>query len=445
MSTAPTIHYFENLPELVDKFRNDLTEQNFILLYAYNGIGKTRLSMEFKQAGKQFDGDGNVTERDTLYFNAFTEDLFYWDNDFENDTERKLMINSSSNFFNGFRELALEEKIFSYLERYATFDYRINYDDWYISFNKAENTNIKISRGEETIFKWCIFMAICELTIDGAEAYNWVKYFYIDDPISSLDDTNAISVGCDLAELLKRSGGRIKTIISSHHILFYNVICNELKWQSHRKYFLHKDESDKFSIRKTTDTPFFHHVASLGELKQVAASGNIKTFHFNTLRTIMEKTASFFGYDNFKSCLHGIDEDILYNRALNLLSHGKYSIYEPVEMSEDNKTLFRSIMEGFLNKYEFELPELLLAETAHVEEIIEPVEETTESTEEITVPIDGVSNLAATTEPTMPITESTDQTEEVTTPIVETPESFGETTELNTEAENPVDDASKTN
>jgi len=385
MSTPPTIHYFENLPELVNKLRQDLTEQRFILLFAYNGMGKTRLSMDFKQAGKEFDADDNVIARDTLYFNAYTEDLFYWDNDFENDTNRKLMIKSESNFFNGFKELALEEKIFSYLERYATFDYRINYDDWYISFRKGAEENIKISRGEETLFKWCVFMAISELAIDGSESYDWVKYFYIDDPISSLDDTNAIAVGCDLATLLKKSEGRIKTIISSHHILFYNVISNELKTQSHRKYFLHKDNNDKYSVRKTTDTPFFHHVASLGELKQIMVTGDIKTFHFNTLRTIMEKTASFFGYDNFKSCLHGIDDDVLYNRALNLLSHGKYSIYEPVDMSDDNKDLFKKIMEGFLSKYEFELPELLIAaapegieeealavEDGPVAEIIEP-------------------------------------------------------------------------
>ena len=398
MSVAPTIYYFENLPDMANKLRQDLTEQHFILLYAYNGIGKTRLSMDFRQAGKQFDADGNVTSRDTLYFNAFTEDLFYWDNDFDNDANRKLMIRSESTFFNGFRELALEEKIFSYLERYATFDYRINYDDWYISFRKGTQENIKISRGEETIFRWCIFMAICELAIDGSETYNWVKYFYIDDPISSLDDTNAIAVGCDLATLLKRSNGRIKTIISSHHILFYNVISNELKGQSHRKYFLHKDSSEKYSVRKTTDTPFFHHVASLGELKQVTATGDIKTFHFNTLRTIMEKTASFFGYDNFKSCLYGIDDDVLYNRALNLLSHGKYSIYEPVDMSEDNKALFRSIMEGFLGKYEFELPQLLMAEeTSNAEAVApdalvavaieeEPMPETTEQVEGASIP-----------------------------------------------------------
>ncbi len=49
---------------------------------------------------------------DTLYFNAYTEDLFHWDNDLENDSEPVLQITAESNSFSGFKELALEEKIF---------------------------------------------------------------------------------------------------------------------------------------------------------------------------------------------------------------------------------------------------------------------------------------------------------------------------------------------
>jgi tRNA A37 threonylcarbamoyladenosine biosynthesis protein TsaE len=61
---------FANLDELATYLRQELENKKFMLLYAYNGTGKTRLSMAFKEAGKQDD------QRDTLYFNAFTEDLF---------------------------------------------------------------------------------------------------------------------------------------------------------------------------------------------------------------------------------------------------------------------------------------------------------------------------------------------------------------------------------
>ena len=98
--------------------------------------------------------------------------------------------------------------------------------------------------------------------------------------------------------------------------------------------------------RATEDTPFFHHVASLAELQLAAApsTGKLYTFHFNALRSIMEKTASFFGHADISFCLKALNtEDLaLYNRALNLLSHGKYAIHEPTEMGEDNKELFFS-------------------------------------------------------------------------------------------------------
>jgi len=344
----------------VQRLRDDLNSQDFVLLYAYNGTGKTRISMEFKEQGKR---KADI-ERDTLYFNAYTEDLFHWDNDLENDNERRLIINSDSRFFDGFKELALEEKIFAYLERYANFDFRIDYEQWTITFSRDDADQIKISRGEENLFIWCVFLAVCELTIDGSDAYDWVKYLYIDDPISSLDDNNAIAVASDLAQLLKKSRDRLKTVISSHHSLFFNVMCNELKKVKHKQYFLHRgSHSASYTLRATDDTPFFHHVALLSELQQAADSGKLYTHHFNMLRSILEKTATFFGFNDFSACIHGVDDEVLYARALNLLSHGKYSAYEPMEMGEDTKALFQNILTAFLERYQFDLPELILEET----------------------------------------------------------------------------------
>ena len=357
------IHNYKMLSKIADRFRDELKNSDFVLLYAYNGVGKTRLSMEFKNKRRgrnkqkfnaEYEYDGITMysgKRDTLYFNAFTEDLFHWDNDLDNDTKRALIINAESNFFNGFKQLALEEKIFAYLERYVQFDFKIDYEKWDIIFSKEIKNqkyrpnseepeyiiqdNIKISRGEENIFIWCIFLAICELVIDGAEGYEWVKFIYIDDPVSSLDDNNVIAVANDLSQLLQKGIGKVKVVISSHHHLFFNVMCNELKKCNCKRYFLNKKGAEGYTLRKTDDTPFFHHVALLSELQQVMKSGKIMTHHFNALRSILEKTAVFFGYDDFSKCIHGVKDEVLYSRALNLLSHGNYSIYEPVEMGDD--------------------------------------------------------------------------------------------------------------
>jgi len=90
------------------------------------------------------------------------------------------------------------------------FLFDIEYDKWTISFRKGDAQHIKVSRGEENIFIWCMFMAICERVIDGAQSYEWVKYIYIDDPITSLDDNNAIAVASDLAKLLRKAKGRTR-------------------------------------------------------------------------------------------------------------------------------------------------------------------------------------------------------------------------------------------
>lgn len=361
MSPKPKIFKYKNLTNLAIRLRDDLNDHRFVLLYAYNGTGKTRLSMEFKNRGKKRKKNPLT---DTLYFNAYTEDLFHWNNDLENDTERYLSINNNSIFFNGFRELALEEKIFAYLERYTEFNFKIEYDTWRIIFSKGDNNHIKVSRGEENIFIWCIFLAICELTIDdnGTGPYKWVQYIYIDDPISSLDDNNAIAVASDLSQLLKKGKDKLRVVISSHHSLFFNVMFNELRQVKCKCHFLHKNGKDGYSLRPTDDTPFFHHVAILAELNQVMELGTIKTYHFNMLRTILEKTATFFGYEDFSKCIHGIKDEVLYTRALNLLSHGKYSIYEPQEMVEDTKDLFITVLKAFLEKYKFALPEILTKE-----------------------------------------------------------------------------------
>lgn len=363
---------FNNLTDIAHHFRKDLTGdhrpmKDLVLFFAHNGSGKTRISMEFKQAGKQFDEDGNVTSRDTLYFNAFTEDLFSWNNDLENDTHRFIQLNSDSAFFAGLRELDLDVKIESFFHNYVDLKFNIDYDTSTVSFsrsiieNEEEKTveNIKISRGEETLFIWCFFLAICQLAIDKDPAYSWVKYIYIDDPISSLDENNAIAIACDLANLLTTENNEIKTVISTHHSLFFNVLFNEFgRKVKNKRYFLHFNEPNNYALQDTSDTPFFHHIATISELKKVVETDKIYTYHFNALRSVLEKTASFFGYDKIDKCIHGLEDEALFERALQLFSHGKYSIFDPSEMVGDNKDLFKRIFNGFLGKYEFYFPEI---------------------------------------------------------------------------------------
>ena len=394
MSDATT---FTDLNALATHMRQELENKKFILLYAYNGTGKTRLSTAFKDLGKSVNADGETDKRDTLYFNAFTEDLFSWDNDLENDSERKLRLNTDSNFFAGLESMEMDNRIRTLLDRYADFEFRIDTTTWEVVFarefrvkkdgtagNEADSADagqgegedeyetrreesIKVSRSEENIFIWCFFLAIVELALDddGAGPYKWVKHIYIDDPISSLDEHNAIAVANHLAKLLKRPESRLKTVISTHHTLFFNVLCNDLNKAN--RYFLSRAGSPEgLLMRKTGDTPFFHHVAALAELYEMERDGRLYTHHFNMLRAILEKTASFHGYEHFSACIKrdADDEDgILHTRLINILSHGNYSLFEPREMLGENKQYFRKILHEFINRYPFN-PALFPSELA---------------------------------------------------------------------------------
>src|ERR1700737_904416 len=147
---------FRDLPSLAQHLRTELQTRKSVLIYAYNGPGKTRLSTEFKNLGKVVSAEGETMEQDTLYFNAFTEDLFYWDNDLANDRERVLKINNDSRFFAGLGELEMDNRIRPLLARYVDYDFKIDTAEWEVSFSRGVETagaltrveDIKISRGE---------------------------------------------------------------------------------------------------------------------------------------------------------------------------------------------------------------------------------------------------------------------------------------------------------
>lgn len=348
---------FSGLPELAQQLQKELEQKKFVLLYAYNGTGKTRLSVAFKDLGKNGD------QRDTLYFNAFTEDLFHWDNDLQNDRERVLKINKDSRFFAGLDELEMDNRIRPLLNRYADFDFRIDTAEWEVSFareleidgTRTVVEDIKVSRGEENIFIWCFFLAIVQLALDGAEAYKWVKYVYIDDPISSLDENNAIAVAHHLAQLLMATDKGPRVVVSTHHVLFFNVLCNEFKGKAHRHFLKGGAAPGSYSLVDTSAKPFLHHLASLVELHEAQATGSLYTHHFNMMRRVMEQTANFLGLDDWKACIAAPDgaDKALHKRFIDLMSHGDYSLYEPREMMEENKAHFRTIFRQFVAEHPF--------------------------------------------------------------------------------------------
>lgn len=316
----------QSLKEIAQALRD--TDKKVQLIYAFNGTGKTRLSREFKElvSPKETDTEDDVDSSvKILYYNAFTEDLFYWDNDLDADVNRKIIIRP-----NAFTDLALnflkdqgqDTNIVSHFQRYTnnklTPLFSENFEEITFSIaggNDVTIQNVKISRGEESNLIWCIFYSLLEQIVNTlneddttnrvTQEFNDLKYVFIDDPVSSLDDNHLIELAVNIAKLIKSSLNNLHYIITTHNPLFYNVLFNEFN-NDEPLYRYNRDQSEKkrleklddgtFSLVNSNDSPFSYHLFLLSELEKAFESGNIQKYHFNFLRNILEKTCTFLGY-----------------------------------------------------------------------------------------------------------------------------------------------------
>ena len=272
-------------------------EKKVQLIYAFNGTGKTRLSIEFKKLlSKGEEGQYNKI----LYYNAFTEDLFYWDNDLERGCNRRLLINPDSYWIKNIINVEgdtkrIVNKFQSYLadnnSNNAVLDASFSSDSSSVKFSSSidgnTSDNIKISRGEESNFIWSVFYVFLEYVIEQlslpkedrrSTEYDKLEYIFIDDPISSLDDRRIIDVALDLAKLIKSSNTNLKFIITTHHALFYNVLHNELK--NGEKYTLNKIKRRYYLEKQQSDSPFAYHLMLKKELEDAIDNNRIEKISF---------------------------------------------------------------------------------------------------------------------------------------------------------------------
>ncbi|MDO6427665.1 AAA family ATPase [Thalassotalea sp. 1_MG-2023] len=366
------------------------------LIYAFNGTGKTRLSREFKEIiAPKDDGfddlDGAeqalLSRHKILYYNAFTEDLFYWDNDLEKDIDPKLRIQP-----NTFTDWILRERgdtdIIKNFQRYTNDklmplfhekDVIIagkktgekTYPEVTFSYETGSESsgNLKISKGEESNFIWSIFYSLLEQVISilnvpedasrETDQFNQLQYVFIDDPVSSLDDNHLIELAVDLARLIKSSDFAIsglKFIITTHNPLFYNVLHNEFNRAP--KFVLRKLDDGKHDlIEQENDSPFSYHLHLKNELMKAADSGDIHKYHFNFLRNVLEKTSTFLGYEEWGELLPGVKGNRAkgqvnpYARVINLYNHAKHAGHEVAEVEEDHKRVFKFLVKEIDNIY----------------------------------------------------------------------------------------------
>jgi len=95
--------------------------RNIILIFAFNGTGKTRLSVEYKNVTKE-ENDGNHSG---VYYNAYSEDLFVWNNDTENMGE-SIKLNIIYSNLNQYHSSINEKRKYFYFELITAVFFSVN-------------------------------------------------------------------------------------------------------------------------------------------------------------------------------------------------------------------------------------------------------------------------------------------------------------------------------
>lgn len=369
-------------------------QENVFLVYAFNGTGKTQLSVAYKNKTK-------IDEKHTgVYYNAFSEDLFVWDND-EPHSNRDIKLTVISSPLNEHHSFLLAstkneetgELIYPIhkwlnvykprytfkINQYYTDDTRETIDEekgiasfsFYAKEDIEQKYPIKISRGEERIFVWCFFLTLIEEIASDSE------YIFIDDPVSSLDDHNIFVTAFTLFELIKNFYQTKKIIITTHHIGFAVLLGTWLSdtnnpfkgARGNNKYALRglSKEGESLSLVSfEKKAVWLYHLRMLQILQRAIDKDNetgdgLDIYHMAILRQVLENISSFLGVGAVSFVL----TEIGYNKeeadhialADNALTHR--NVYYPQSdiITAEQKDMLKDVFKKLNDKYHFKYKE----------------------------------------------------------------------------------------
>lgn len=354
---------YNSIEDIAIKIENELlgvnNEKALTLLYAFNSTGKTRISNILKD---------NENEKN-ICFNSFITDLFVWDNE-----ELKLKIEKNSWVVEFIEEQGCQNTISDNFQNLVTSKLEPYFDlkNGTITFNiptgdEKSIKNIKISKGEESLFIWSVFYTIISIAIDelnsekenrSTNIFDELQYIIIDDPISSVDDSRAITMAMQLIDLIDNSNSNLKFIVTTHYALLFNVLYNNYKRMIKNrkmkifKYILKKEENIYCLEEQRNDTPFSYHLTVKKIIEDAIKNNALKKYHFNLFRSLLEKTSNFLGYEYWTDCINNTQKDE-FIKIINLYSHSRLSEIEYSELTNEDKVLFIETFNNFKKDFKW--------------------------------------------------------------------------------------------
>ncbi|MEX2336319.1 MAG: AAA family ATPase [Fulvivirga sp.] len=334
-----------------------------VCVYAFNATGKTRLSVAYKDITKAANGGNHAG----VYYNAYSEDLFIWDNDEDNDNANiKLDIKRSNlnRLYSLLTEERIQEELFAFNPIYkfrfnAHVEPEVAIESITFFLEGDEDKSIKISSGEVRTFVWCFFLALFK--IEGwADVQD--AHFFIDDPVSSMDDNNIFLTADTIVKLVEDNfETNRKIILTTHHIGLFAVLFDRFnygeksgRYKPNSIFYMLKRSGPKIELKKFKNEIFLFHL-HLFQVLDEARNTQLYAYHFVLLRQLLENIVSFLGKSQIKFVLEEINLDKPNEtiNMLNSLSHKKVFVPQFNEMNEKEAEVFNEIFEKLLVKYNF--------------------------------------------------------------------------------------------
>ncbi|RYY47087.1 MAG: hypothetical protein EOO06_13220 [Chitinophagaceae bacterium] len=189
-------------------------------------------------------------------------------------------------------------------------------------------------------------------------------HFFIDDPVSSLDDHNIFITAQSIFDLTESNYLKKRIIVSTHHIGLFSILFDWFtrgdrsgKFSKLTKPFILSNHNDDFELKSPNQDVFLYHLHLLQTLEKAATVKELFIYHYVLLRQALENIASFLGTSRIGFILSEIKvKDVNETMdKINSLSHQSAYRFQFNEMSKTEEDTFREVLTNLINHYHFKL------------------------------------------------------------------------------------------
>jgi len=152
------------------------------------------------------------------------------------------------------------------------------------------------------------------------------SHFFIDDPVSSLDDHNIFVTASTLFDLIEKHFQKRKIIVTTHHIGLYCTLKDWLlrgekaqRYKDITRACILRNNAGVLTVEKDGKDVMLYHLKLVQTLMTARQANDLRAFHFAMLRQLLENVASFLGTTRFAYVLEraGITDTAMVANVIN--------------------------------------------------------------------------------------------------------------------------------